>query len=134
MEHCFHIHYLPHVDYKEDAYTSRRNILLSFTKQLQFRSFEFSRNVGIFLFIKDCPITSWLYFSGEIIPFVVHWNTIFENLLPAGHSFSHFSFLGFSCMRHLVPNFNQPFYSQNIFISSFSRQKLTHFITKAYTF
>ena len=41
MKHCFHIHYLTNVDYKEDAYTSRRNILLSFMKQLQFRSFEF---------------------------------------------------------------------------------------------
>ena len=66
MKHVLHIHYLTNVDYTEDIYTSGRNILLSFRKQVQFRSFEFQQKVRIFCFIKDCSIASWFYFKGKL--------------------------------------------------------------------
>ena len=41
MKHVLHIHYLTNADYKEEVYTSRTNVLLSFKKELQITSFEF---------------------------------------------------------------------------------------------
>lgn len=69
---------------------------------------------------------------GEIVTISLPWNIIFETPLPGGHSFSLFTFSYFSCMRHLPSNLTQSFYFENIFIYSYRRGKLIHFITKAY--
>ena len=75
-----------------------------------------------------------IYFRGTLSHFLFLEIQNWRKPLPGRHSFSLFTFSDFSCMRHLPSNFTQLLYSQNIFISSYRREKLIHFITKAYTF